>query len=320
MRLLRLASIIAVAAVAAQVAAPPASAATLAEVRSFGTNPGNLRMFTYVPTGLAANRPLVVAVHGCTQSAAAYDDETGWAKWADAYQFAVVLPQQQKSNNPSTCFNWWLPGDQSRNSGEALSIKQMTDWMRTTYASDASRVFVTGLSAGGAMANVMLATYPDVFAGGAVVAGVPYKCATTAAQTTACNKGTALKTPAQWGDLVRGASSWTGPWPRVSVWHGTADATVAFVNEQEIMEQWTSVNGADQTADVSNTVGGYPHAVYNDGSGASRVETFAITGMGHGQPIDPGAGAAQCGTATGYNLDVNICASYYIASWFGIAP
>jgi poly(hydroxyalkanoate) depolymerase family esterase len=293
-------------------------AATLTEVTGFGSNPGNLRMFVYVPTGLATNRPLVVALHGCSQTAASYDNETGWTKWADAYGFALVLPQQQNSNNAGKCFNWFLPADQTRDSGEPLSVKQMVDWMKTTYGSDAGRVFVTGLSAGGAMTTDMLGTYPDVFAGGAVVAGVPFKCASSATETTACNNGTNNLTPAQWGDKVRGASSWTGPWPRVSVWHGTADAKVAPMNLTEIMEQWTNVHGIDQTADTTDTVAGYPHNVYKNGSGTALVETYSITGMGHGQPVDPGTGATQCGVATGYNLDVNICASYYISTWFGI--
>jgi poly(3-hydroxybutyrate) depolymerase len=86
------------------------------------------------------------------------------------------------------------------------------------------------------------------------------------------------------------------------------------------MEQWTNANGVDQTADVSDTVGGFPHKVYKNGAGTALVETYSITGMGHGYPVDPGTGATQCGTATGYNLDVNLCASYYIGKWFGIIP
>jgi poly(hydroxyalkanoate) depolymerase family esterase len=319
MRRFRHLTVLAVAVTALTFTTQSSQAATLTEVTGFGSNPGNLRMFVYIPTGLATNRPLVVALHGCTQSAAAYDNETGWTKWADTYGFALVLPQQQHANNPSLCFSNWLPGDQARGSGEALSIKQMTDWVKTSYGSDATRVYVTGLSAGAAMTNVMLAAYPDVFSAGAPVAGVPYQCATTPTQATACNNGSTNLTPAQWGDKVRAAfPSWTGPWPRVSIWHGTADTTVAPMNMTETMEQWTNVNGIDQTADTTDTVGGYPHNVYKDGGGTARVETYSITGMGHGQPIDPGTGATQCGVATGYNLDVNLCASYYISTWFGI--
>lgn len=319
MRLFRSLTVLAVVVTALTFTSQPSQAATLTQVTGFGTNPGNLLMFDYIPTGLPTGRPIVVALHGCTQSAAAFDNETGWTKWADTYSFALVLPQQQRNNNPSKCFTNWLPGDQDRGMGEALSIKQMTDWVKTTYGSDATRVYVTGLSAGAAMTNVMLAAYPDVYSAGAPIAGVPYKCATTAAQATPCNNGATNLTPSQWGDKVRAAfPAWTGPWPRVSIWHGTADATVAPMNMTETMEQWTNVQGIDQTADTSDTVAGYPHNVYRNGAGTALVETYSITGMGHGMPIDPGTGATQCGVASPYVLDVNICSSYYIASWFGI--
>ena len=83
--------------------ATDAAAATLTQVASFGSNPGNIQMFEYVPANLAAGRPLVVVIHGCTQSAADMDDETGWTKWADQYGVALVFPQQQAANNSSKC-------------------------------------------------------------------------------------------------------------------------------------------------------------------------------------------------------------------------
>ena len=123
--------------------------------------------------------------------------------------FALLLPQQQSANNANSCFNWFEPGDTARGAGEARSIKQMVDRMRSDYGSDAGKIFVTGLSAGGAMAAVMLATYPEVFAAGAVIAGLPYRCAGTLVQALSCmSPGTNL-TPSQWGDKVRAASSHT---------------------------------------------------------------------------------------------------------------
>jgi len=298
------------------VAAPPAHAQT--EVTGFGSNPGNLRMFKYVPAGLPAGAPLVVAMHGCSQTAANYDAETGWQLLADRWKFALVLPQQQSANNSSSCFNWFVTGDTSRGQGEPLSIKQMVDRMALDHGISAGTVYVTGLSAGGAMTAVMLAVYPDVFAGGAIIAGLPYRCATSQSAAFSCmNPGSNL-TPAQWGDRVRAASSWTGPWPLVSIWHGDADFVVRPLNLTESMDQWTHVHGIDQTADVVDTVAGYPHRVYKDAGGTPRVETYTITGMGHGTPVDPGSGETQCGTAGAYILDANICSSYYIGRWFGL--
>ena len=309
-------ALLAVAAALALGASAPALALT--EVTGFGSNPGNLRMYKYVPPGLPANAPLVVALHGCAQSAASYDAETGWELLAQRWQFALLLPQQQSGNNSSSCFNWFENADISRGQGEALSIKQMVDRMRADHASAADRVYVTGLSAGGAMAAAMLATYPDVFAGGAILAGLPYRCAVSQSAAFSCmNPGSDL-TPAQWGDKVRTASTHTGPWPIVSIWHGDADYTVRPANQTESLQQWTDVHGIDQTPELQDSVAGYPHKVYKDAAGRALVETYTITGMGHGTPVDPGSGETQCGTAGAYILDVNLCSSYYIARFWGL--
>jgi poly(hydroxyalkanoate) depolymerase family esterase len=294
----------------------------LTQVTSFGTNPGNLKMWTHVPASMPANAPLVVALHGCTQTAAGYE-ATGWSALANQLKFYVVYPEQLSGNNQNTCFNWFEPGDIARGQGEALSIKQMVDSMKTTYSIDPARVYVTGLSAGAAMTHVMAATYPDVFAGGAVMAGVPYKCALTMNDAFSCMSPGADKTPTAWRDLVRGAySTYTGPYPRMSIWHGTSDYTVKNTNLTEGVEQWTAVHGIDLTEDVSETVAGYPHKVYKDASGKALVESYAVTGMGHGTAIDPAfkfpGTTVACGTAGAYVLDTDICSTWQVAKFFGL--
>jgi poly(hydroxyalkanoate) depolymerase family esterase len=294
-------------------AAAPVSAAVPTEETGFGSNPGGLQMYRYAPTGLPAGAPLVVAMHGCSQNANQYGDESGWVQLADRWRFALVLPQ--KTGNIG-CFAWFDPASAARGRGEALSIKQMVDRMLSMYRGDANRVYVTGMSSGGAMTAVMLATYPDVFAGGAVVAGLPFGCATTSIQAFSCMNPGVNNSPKAWGDLVRAASSYRGPWPRVSLWHGSSDTTVAPANLTELMEQWTNVSGAGQTPAVSDTVAGYPHRVYADEDGRAVVETYQITGMRHGQPVVP---AQQCGRANTYALDKGICAASYIAGFWGIS-
>ncbi|MDP9398201.1 MAG: PHB depolymerase family esterase [Actinomycetota bacterium] len=298
--------------------APAAAAAVTGQVVSFGSNPGNLQMFRYVPDDLPRNAPVVVAMHGCTQRATAYDDEPGWTALADRWKFILVLPQQTSANNANSCFNWFESADITRGSGEALSIKQMVDKTKADYSVDAGRVYATGLSAGGAMTAVMVATYPDVFAGGAVVAGLPYRCATSLYAAFGCMSPGVDKTARAWGDLVRGASGHRGPWPRMSLWHGDADATVKPGNLTELVQQWTDVYGVDATADVSDSVNGYPHRVFTDAAGSPVVETYSIPGMGHGTPVDPGTATEQCGTAAAYVLDVGICSSYAIGRFFGL--
>jgi poly(hydroxyalkanoate) depolymerase family esterase len=295
---------------------------SLTQVTSFGTNPGNLKMWKHVPATMPANAPVVVALHGCTQTADAYT-LTGWNALADQLKFYVVYPEQLSSNNQNVCFNWFEPGDIARGQGEALSIKQMVDKMAVDHSIDPRRVFVTGLSAGAAMTHVMAAVYPDVFAGAAVMAGVPYKCATSMTDAFSCMSPGADKTPAVWRDLVRNAySTYTGAYPKISIWHGASDAVVKNTNLQEGLEQWTAVHGIDLTADVSETVAGYPHKVYKDTAGKALVETYAITGMGHGTAIDPAfkfpGSTVACGTAGAYVLDTDICSTWHVAKFFGL--
>jgi poly(hydroxyalkanoate) depolymerase family esterase len=290
----------------------------LTEIFEFGSNPGALRMFTYVP-GTAPHKPaLVVVLHGCAQTAASYDLGVGWSTLADRYGLALLLPQQQVSNNPNNCFNWFLPGDTERGSGEALSIRQMIEAMIAAHGIDRKRVFVTGLSAGGAMTSVMLATYPELFAGGAVIAGLPFG--------TAANVNEALESmfhvrgrPArEWGDLVRAASRHRGPWPRISVWHGSADTVVRPDNADEIVKQWTDVHGLGPAPTLTETVDGYPRQVWRDRTGHDVIELYSIDGMAHGAPLATGPAETHCGIPGAFELDVGISSSYHIAKFWGL--
>ncbi|MFD7434097.1 alpha/beta hydrolase family esterase [Streptomyces sp. NPDC059861] len=308
-----------VALIAAVLTPGRAVAASLQEVTGFGSNPGALKMYRYVPDGLPAGRPVVVALHGCTQNASGYGTGSGWTQLADRWGFSVVLPQQQSANNLSSCFNWFETGDIARGQGEAASLAQMVDRQLADVSGDRGRVYVTGLSAGGAMTAVLMAAYPEKFAAGGVVAGLPYGCAQAAGSPYVCMYVGATQTPKQWGDRVRAARpGHTGPWPVLTVLQGTADYTVKPVNMTDLVEQWTNVHGTDQTADVSDSVAGYPHQVFRDAGGRAVVETYALTGMGHGQPVDPGSGSTQCGTAGEYMLDVNLCAAYRLGLAWGL--
>jgi poly(hydroxyalkanoate) depolymerase family esterase len=299
----------------------------LTEVSGFGSNPGNLTMCTYVPENLETSRPLVVALNGCNQQAADYDDETGWIKFADRHQFALLLPQQKEANNMSKCFNWFALDDIERDQGEALSIRQMVDKMAYDNGIDPQKVYVTGLSAGGGMAAVMLATYPDVFAGGAIIAGIPYRCATTVGEALG-QCGVSLVpgqlvpmkdlSPDTWGNLVRNSSNHNGSFPRVSIWQGTNDTTVNPADQQELVDQWTNVSGIDQTPDIEDTINGHEHKLYKNDNGDTLVETVLISGMGHGTPIDPRDVDDPCGSAAPFILDVRICSSFHIIKFWGL--
>lgn len=316
--------------------------AALTEVNTFGSNPGKLRMFKDVPASVMQAAPLVVALHGCSQRASDYDTDTGWKELADRFHFILLLPEQRPENNERRCFNWfngwafsdfwsWSEwgSDQDRDEGEALSIKQMIDKMKADHPIDPKRIYVTGLSAGGAMTAVMLATYPEIFSGGAILAGVPYKCAQNVVEALAeCgvdlnNAGQGRisnLSPATWASRVRAATDHKGPWPRVSIWQGDADKTVNPENARELLEQWTAVHGVDTVADTEERVKGQLHRVYRNAHGDPLVESYMVSSLGHGVPVDPGIGSDKCGHAAEHTFPVGICASYYIGKFWGLIP
>lgn len=293
-------------------------ASQLSEVTSFGFNPGALRMFTHVPPHVTGQVPLVVVLHGCTQSAADYDLGAGWSTLADRFGFCLLLPEQQAANNPNRCFNWFQPEDSRRGGGEAQSIRQMVDKMVSDHDIDPRRVFVTGLSAGGAMAAVMLATYPEVFAGGAIIAGLPYGAANNVQQAFQTMFQSPPRDARSWGDLVRDASPHDGPWPRVSIWHGGVDATVIPSNAGEIIKQWTDVHGLPVAPTAQAIVDGYPRQVWIDAAGNEVIESYTITDMAHGTPLATGEADHECGAAGPFLLEVGISSSYHVAKFFGL--
>jgi len=293
-------------------------------VASFGTNPGALNMYTYVPPGISGPAPLVVAMHGCTENASTYAVQTGWNKLANLHKFYVVYPEQVAANNSSTCFNWFDTTDITRGLGEALSVKQMVDYMSAHYSIDPTRIFVTGLSAGAGMTVVMMATYPDVFSKGAVMAGLPYKASVSSLTAFTAMNGGVTKTPAQWGALVRGQNpGFTNPFPKMAIFHGTADLTVNNANATELIKQWTNLNHADQVVDSTNPAfqgnTNIVQTIYNDSSNNAVVIYYKITGMAHGIAVDTGACPRQGGATGTYAIkETNFHSTYWAADFFNI--
>nr|BFE79615.1 hypothetical protein GCM10020093_022160 [Planobispora longispora] len=187
------------------IAASPASSATLTEVTGFGANPTNLRMHLYVPDRVAARPAVLVAVHYCTGSGPAFHSGTEFASLADRYGFIVVYPSATRSGS---CFDVSSPQALRRDGGsDPVGIMSMVRYVQQRYNPDPGRIYVTGASSGAMMTNVLLGDYPDVFAAGAAFMGVPFGCFATAdgsSWNSACANGQVVKTPRQWGDLVRG--------------------------------------------------------------------------------------------------------------------
>ena len=299
-------------------AAAPVDDGRLASLDAFGSNPGALQARLYVPATYRRGNPLVVVLHGCTQTAAGYDHGTGWSRLADQEGFVVLLPEQQRANNPNLCFNWFSPEDASRGSGEALSIRQMINAVQMQHGSDPARVYVTGLSAGGAMAAVMLATYPDIFAGGAVIAGLPYGTARSIPEAFDRMRGQGLPSSADLAELVRSASNHREPWPTLSVWHGTADATVDDSNADALIEQWRRLHETSEQPAGEDLVDGHRRRFWKDRHGRTVVEDYRIAGLGHGTPLDPDLpGSGE--NAGPFLLDAGISSTQRIAQFWGLA-
>jgi poly(hydroxyalkanoate) depolymerase family esterase len=221
--------------------------------------------------------------------------------------------EQSRSNNPNRCFNWFRPGD-------ALSIRQMVTRMRRSHGVDPARIFITGLSAGGDMTAVMLATYPEVFAGSGIIAGLPFGAASDVRHVMAAMKKPRPRTAQHWGDLVRSASAHTGGRPMVSTWHGTHDGTVAVANADALLSQWTNVHGVPEERFAQTVVAGHRRRTWRNKKGEVVVELTLIEGMGHGTPVRRTKAQAPAGDACPFMLDVGLSSSLHLARSWGLVP
>ena len=291
----------------------------LTALNSFGTDPGSMRADTYIPKNFPKNGPLVVVLHGSGQSAESYNSGSGWSALADECGVALLFPGQRRSNNAIGSFNWFKPRDNQRGEGEPLSIRQMIGHVIDAHAIDPARIFITGLSSGGAMTSVMLATYPEVFAGGAIIAGLPYRSANTLMQAIFRMKGHGGPSDRKLGSLVREASDATDNWPTISVWHGANDATVDRSNAASIVRQWQKIHKVEGPPVREEKVNGFPRRVWCDANGRAVIEQYIIASMGHGTPIKAG-GKKGLGEEDKYMLEVGISSTRHIAAFWGLTP
>jgi len=183
---------------------------------------------------------------------------------------------------------------------------------------DPHRIYVTGLSAGGAMTTVMLATYPETFAAGAVIAGLPYGVASNVREALSGMLQSPSRPAGELGDLVRSASAHRGPWPKLSVWHGSADRTVNPANANEIVKQWLDVHHLPAAPMSEGTIDGYPHRVWWNADGETTIESYTITNMAHGTPLGIADNDERYGAEGAFLIEAGISSSYHIASFFGL--
>lgn len=270
------------------VCSAPSFAASLVEISGFGSNPSNLRMHVYAPDVLRSPPPILVAVHYCTGSGPAFFNNTEFRTLADRYGFIVIYPSATRSGN---CFDVSSAQALRRDGGsDPVGIRSMVTYVVQSYGADANRVYVTGASSGAMMTNVLLGVYPDVFKAGAAFAGVPFACfATTDGSmwNSACANGQLIRTPQEWGTLVRNAyPGYTGARPRMQVWHGTEDTTLRFPNFGEQIKQWTNVLGVSQTPAFTDTPqANWTRTRYGGTGLGAPVEAIRLQGVGHNVPL-----------------------------------
>lgn len=270
-------------------AAKPAAAASLTRVTNFGNNPSNLNMYIYVPDHLAQRPALLVAIHYCTGTASAlysgyfHDYVTA----ADQYGYIIVFPEATRSGQ---CFDVYTQQALTRGGGsDPVGIMSMVNYTRQHYDIDPNRIYVSGTSSGGMMTDVLAAEYPDVFAAGAAFMGVPAGCfATTGGSTwnSQCANGQITKTAQQWGDLARSMyPGYTGSYPRMQLWHGTADNTLSYHNFGEDIKQWTNLHGISQTPVFTDSPqSNWTRTRYGSAGTQPPVEGISVAGAGHELP------------------------------------
>jgi poly(hydroxyalkanoate) depolymerase family esterase len=251
----------------------------------------------YIPDGYQKGTPIpmVVMLHGCTQNPDDFAAGTEMNAYADQFTFFAVYPDQPSASNANKCWNWFEPAHQERGAGEPAIIAGIVDEIKREYAVDGRRVYVAGISAGGAMSVIMAATYPDVFAASGVSAGLEYKAAD--------DLPSALIAQAQGGPdpVGQGNVAYTamGEYERVVpviVFHGTLDVTVAPISGHQVLSQWAQTNDL-ASDDVDNddiddkpeatlpgsVPGGhtYTRYVYNDSGGVDVMEKYIVDDMRH---------------------------------------
>ena len=260
--------------------------------REFTNHAGTRAYKVYVPAKPSDSpMPIVVMLHGCTQSADDFAAGTGMNRLAEEHGFLVVYPEQAANANASKCWNWFKAQDQVRDSGEPSLIAGMVHDVAARHGADLHRTFVAGLSAGAAMAVVLGETYPELFAGVGAHSGLPYGSAHDIPSAMAAMKG------GRSGMVNLQGLPGSAPAPRrkatravpIIVFHGDRDHTVQQTNAAQIIQQANDAHAAEagpalQTRTYCGTAPGgrsYSRTVHADANGQPRIEAWTLHGAGH---------------------------------------
>lgn len=266
-------------------------------VNNFGDNPGHLRMYQYIPKNLdnGKNVPLMLVLHGSGQTAFSLSRASGFNKLADSLGFIVIYPDQPFYNNLLTSFSFYMPGKVKKDQGETASVRNMILYMKENHNIDPKRIFITGMSAGGAMSNVMLNAYPELFAAGALFAA-----------------------PSILYEDINPNRSYQ---PRIAIIQGKYDLTVFPKNADRLMDQWREFYQLD-SADFRYTERYLGHSLLSlieyPAQEKAKLVRLDIDRTGHLLLVDPGKGMKQGGQYSLFTKDVNFHLPYWICEFFGL--
>jgi len=241
------------------------------ESHVFANEAGSRGYKLYVPSRYKGEAlPLVVMLHGCTQSPDDFAAGTRMNECAEEQMFLVAYPAQPQSANPGKCWNWFDGRDQQRGKGEPSLIAGITRRIMQDYPVETGRVYVAGLSAGGAAAAIMAAAYPDLYAAIGVHSGL--------ACGAARDLPSALAAMRDGGALAGASSAVSRTTVPTIVFHGDRDTTVNPVNGDQVIAQATPATGLQTTVVRGN---GYVRTIQVDDTGRSVLEHWSLQGVGH---------------------------------------
>jgi len=269
----------------------------LEKVLDFGDNPGKLRMFTYVPGTINGEKdiPLVLILHGSGQSAKVLAAASGFNKLADSLGFIALYPDQPFYNNLLTSFSFYIPGKMMKDRGETASIRNMISYMCDNYPIDRDKIFITGMSAGAAMANVMLNAYPELFAAGALFAAP--------------------------SNLYEDINPDRRHKPRIAVIHGDVDMTVLPKHADKIVSQWLDFFNLDPD-DRKVSENYLDHSLLRLSSwpaeGEPQLVRLDLLKTGHILLVDIGNGIKEGGQYSLFTQDKDFHLPYWICEFFGL--
>jgi poly(hydroxyalkanoate) depolymerase family esterase len=291
------------------------STAEFFELKSFADNPGELTASYYLPTLKAKDSeslPLVVLLHGCAQQGKELAEKSGILGLAQQHKFALLLPQQGLTNNIKRCFNWYSPDDYTKDEGETRSIKNMITTLKQQISSD--KVFIIGLSAGGAMASSMLVNYPELFTAGSVVAGIPFPCADGLIKGISCMKNGPSQTVGELVTLIENIHLKSETWPKLSIWTGTNDRIVNPLNSSTLAGLWAQLSNVI-SAPIVDKKPGYTITNWYRNSDV-QVQLVEVADRTHGIMVNPNV--ENGGKESDYLLLSPVSTAKHVVSFWGL--